>query len=74
MIKQQMLLASIHLPLIISFNCGENRIMLIKEYDSTISLVQCCPTFLTPRAAEDIIMKSRAAPVNSKVGLTTEFF
>ena len=28
---------------------------------------QCCPTFLTPRAAQDIIMKPRAAPVNSKV-------
>ena len=28
-------------------------------------LVQCCPTFLTPRAAQDIIMKPRAAPVNS---------
>src|SRR6218665_1883339 len=27
---------------------------------------QCCPTFLTPRAAQDIIMKPRAAPVNSK--------
>ena len=25
---------------------------------------QCCPTFLTPRAAKDIIMKPRAAPVN----------
>src|SRR6218665_1666403 len=30
-------------------------------------LCQCCPTFLTPRAAQDIIMKPRAAPVNSKV-------
>ena len=30
-------------------------------------LVQCCPTFLTPRAAQDLIMKPRAAPVNSKV-------
>jgi len=28
---------------------------------------QCCPTFLTPRAAQDIIMKTRAAPVNSNV-------
>src|SRR6218665_1744861 len=34
------------------------------------SIEQCCPTFLTPRpsrAAQDIIMKPRAAPVNSKV-------
>ena len=30
-------------------------------------LIQCCPTFLTPRAAQDIVMKPRAAPVNSKV-------
>src|SRR6218665_2913581 len=28
---------------------------------------QCCPTFLTTRAAQDIIMKLRAAPVNSNV-------
>ena len=30
---------------------------------SSIHLRQCCPTFLTPRAAQDIIMKLRAAPV-----------
>ena len=30
-------------------------------------LEQCCPTFLAPRAAQDIIMNPRAAPVNSKV-------
>src|SRR6218665_939734 len=50
MIKQQMLLASIHLPLIISFNCGENSInMLIKEYNSTISLVH--PTSIAMKLA-----------------------
>ena len=32
-----------------------------------ITLHQCCPTFLTPRAAQDKIMKLRVAPVNSKV-------
>src|SRR6218665_2920185 len=30
-------------------------------------VMQCCPTFLTPRAAQDIIMTPRAAPVKSKV-------
>ena len=30
-------------------------------------LGQCCSTFLTLRAAQNIIMKPRAAPVNSKV-------
>ena len=34
---------------------------------SADELRQCCPTFLTPRAAQDIIMKPRAAPVKSKV-------
>jgi len=30
-------------------------------------LRQCCPTFLAPQAAQDKIMKPRAAPVNSKI-------
>src|SRR6218665_1238596 len=38
------------------------------------SLHQCCPTFLTPRAAHDIIMKPRAAPVNSKVTTNINIF
>src|SRR6218665_559967 len=32
-----------------------------------VGLYQCCPTFLTPRAAHQIIMKPRATPVSSKV-------
>ena len=53
-----------------SFNCC-NLQYKRKWTDWTIHrLTQCCPTFLTPRAARDIIMKPRAAPVNSNVGLT----
>src|SRR6218665_1098231 len=40
---------------------------LIALISIRLRLYQCCPTFLTPRAAQDIIMKPRAAPVNSKV-------
>ena len=41
--------------------------------DSYYQLRQCCPTFLTSRAAQEIIIKLRATPVNSKEKTTKDY-
>jgi len=43
-----------------------DNLLLVQKSSSLEIIWQCCPTFFTLRAAQYIIMKPRAAPVNLK--------